>query len=109
MSNKEKPDWSVHPHNCYSIGLRIFLATLGSTLPIGCALIGNGILKNLDDGVQKVGLVFVVVCVVALAAWIIGIIKTVRAELKDLSDYAVLGSVYPANTFLIFFLVQAIK
>lgn len=109
MAARTKPDWSAHPHDCYSMAARTLLAVLGSIVPLGCAAIGNGILQKFDDGVQKAGMVFAAVCVVLVAAWILGIIKAARSELKDLYDYAVLGSVYPANAFLIFFLFQGIK
>ena len=109
MATTSKPDWSVHPHECYSIMRRTIFAVLGSIIPLGCAAIGNGVLQKLDGGVEKVGLVFVVVGVVFVTAWRLGIVKTVRSEMKDLYDYAVLGSVYPANVFLMFFLIQGIK
>jgi hypothetical protein len=104
-----KPEWSVHPHSCYGVLTRTSLAIIGSIVPIGCAALSSGVARQFDGGLHTVGWVFVVVCAVLAAAWIAGIIKAARAELKDLSDYVMLGSVYPANTFLIYFLAQGVK
>lgn len=104
-----KPEWSKHPHECYSLSARLTLAVLGSIVPIGCAAISSGILRQLDDGFRQIGWIFVGVVAVAVASWILGVVKATRSELKDLSDYALVGSIYPANTMLIYFLAQSIK
>jgi hypothetical protein len=86
----------------------MILVLLGSAVPIGMALLGSGVLRRLEEGTQQVGLQFYVVIGVLVAAWIVGFIRAVASEQKDLTHYAALGSVYPANSFVVALAFQAI-
>ena len=103
------PEWKIHPREVYGILSRTIMAVLGSLVPIGTSLLGSGVLQRLDEGTQRIGLVFYVVLSVICAAWLLGIVKAVRSELKELYDYAIVGSVYPANVLLIGLALQAVR
>lgn len=103
------PTWGVHPHERYRLLSRIVVVCLGSALPIGMALLGSGVLRRIEEGTQQVGLQFYGVLIVLFAAWLLGVINAVTSEQKHLMHYAALGSVYPANMFVIGLALQAIN
>lgn len=102
------PRWQTHPHKRFRFLTRMIVVCLGSAAPIGMALIGSGVLRKFEDGTQQVGLQFYVVTTVLIAVWILGVIRAVGSDQRELTHYAALGSVYPANSFVFALALQAI-
>ena len=102
-----RPEWQVHPHKVYGVVTRCVCAILGSAVPVGLALLGSGVLTKLEDG-SRIGAAFWVVCGLLVIIWFLGILHAASRELKDVTHYAIVGSAYPANAFMVLLLTRYI-
>lgn len=105
-----KADWdpAKHPHVCYSTWARAGLAVLGSIPPLGVMALTSKMPTRIASVAPELSTSVLLLAVTIFTTWLVGIIRTARAEQKDLLDYAVLGGVYPANTFLVLYATQAV-
>lgn len=110
MGKLVKPEWesSKHPHDCYSFLARMSLAVLGSVPPLGVMALTSKMPDKLSVPAPGLSTGVLIFGAIIVATWMLGIIKAIRAEQKDLLDYGVLGGIYPANTFLILYALQAV-
>lgn len=105
-STKLPINWETNPHDAYKILSRLFFAFVGSIVPFGMILIYSKVLGKIEEGIERIGLEFVVVGVVFLTVWFISIVLAASSEEKSVLKHMLLGSIGPANLALVLRIIQ---